>query len=145
MLRENSISRSSLQLKYVRSWLLNGARITMLHECDDQKGAVPFEHFFEVTPRDLIVAGLYGASLAVPLVPGIHYGVSLALTAIHLGAQAASRGCCGCGPGPAGGEVDHETSDFRRETERKIKLGISQRPSMSTRRRAPNPERSTWA
>ena len=131
--------------KTVRSWLLNGARITMLHECDDQKGAVPFEHFFEVTPRDLIVAGLYGASLAVPLVPGIHYGVSLALTAIHLGAQAASRGCCGCGPGPAGGEVDHETSDFRRETERKIKLGISQRPSMSTRRRAPNPERSTWA
>jgi len=71
----------------VRGWLRAGARVLMMHEYDEARGACAFDRFFELTPRDLIIDGLYRRSLAIPLIPGSHRAVSLALAAKQLGAK----------------------------------------------------------
>ena len=59
--------------------------IVMAHENDIERAGCIFGHFFEVTPRDLIVDGLYH-DLAIGCHSGKHRQVSIALLATALGA-----------------------------------------------------------
>ena len=59
--------------------------LVMAHENDAARGGCIFGHFFEVTPRDLIVDGLYN-DIAVGCHSHPHRQVSLALLAKALGA-----------------------------------------------------------
>ena len=59
--------------------------LVMAHENDAARGGCIFGHFFEVTPRDLIVDGLYN-DIAVGCHSDPHRQVSLALLAKALGA-----------------------------------------------------------
>ena len=54
--------------------------VLMLHENDETIGGCEFSRFFETTPQDLIVDGLYKA-LAVALYPGPFWPVSVVLVA----------------------------------------------------------------
>ena len=54
--------------------------VLMLHENDETVGGCEFSRFFETTPQDLIVDGLYSA-LAVALYPGPFWPVSVVLVA----------------------------------------------------------------
>ncbi|EOD23484.1 hypothetical protein EMIHUDRAFT_239574 [Emiliania huxleyi CCMP1516] len=87
-----------------------GVEVVVLHEKDPGAGSVPFEHFLQVTPEQLVRAGLYRA-LATPWFPGPHARVSLATAAQAMGAskrkkghgQAARSRCSASTPG--GGSV----------------------------------------
>ena len=57
-----------------------GFPVLMLHENDEAVGGCEFSRFFETTPHDLIVDGLYKA-LALALFPGPFWPVSVVLVA----------------------------------------------------------------
>ena len=67
----------------VREVLRSGFGLLLLHECDPQRGASEFAHFFAVTPADLITSGIY-KKIAVPLHPDAHRPVSTATALIDL-------------------------------------------------------------
>ena len=62
-----------------------GLPIEMLHECDPARGGCEFATFFNTTPEDLLVDGLF-TKLATALHPGPHREVSFAQLAKSLGA-----------------------------------------------------------
>ena len=61
-----------------------------MHELDDQSGGCEFSRFFDTTPRDLVVDGIY-KTLATALAPGMHRAVSIALIAKAMGARNPSQ------------------------------------------------------
>ena len=71
--------------------LLEGhPKILLVHELDDQSGGCEFSRFFDTTPRDLVVDGIY-KTLATALAPGMHRAVSIALIAKAMGARNPSQ------------------------------------------------------
>ena len=52
-------------------------RVVMVHEQDPEAGACDFDRFLHVTPRDLVLHGLY-KPIALTLYPGAHGPISLA-------------------------------------------------------------------
>ena len=65
-------------------------KILLVHELDEACGGCEFSRFFDTTPRDLIVDGIY-KTLATALAPGMHRAVSIALIARAMGARNAGR------------------------------------------------------
>jgi len=62
----------------------------LVHEVDPENGGCPFARFFQTTPEDLIVDGLY-KTIAVAFPPYPHRGASYALLARALGAVKISK------------------------------------------------------
>lgn len=71
----------------VRDAMAAGVSMLVLHEREAEHGALPFEHFYQITPEDLVRRGLY-RQLATPWYHGQHARVSRAVAA---GAMGASR------------------------------------------------------
>ena len=69
----------------VRAARAAGIRVVLAHECDPVLGGCEFSSFFQTTPQDLIVEGLY-ARIAVAFFTGQHRAVSLCLLAREIGA-----------------------------------------------------------
>ena len=69
----------------VRAARAAGIRVVLAHECDPTLGGCEFSSFFQTTPQDLIVEGLY-ARIAVAFFTGQHRAVSLCLLAREIGA-----------------------------------------------------------
>ena len=67
-------------LSHLRSALDSGRRLICLHDCQ-----VPFSHFFDAVPRELLARGIFN-DLAIPLQPPPYRDVSMALLARALGA-----------------------------------------------------------
>ena len=65
-------------------------KILLVHELDEAKGGCEFSNFFDTTPRDLIVDGIY-KTLATGLAPGMHRAVSITLIAKSMGARKQSK------------------------------------------------------
>ena len=65
-------------------------KLLLVHELDEAKGGCEFSRFFDTTPRDLIINGVY-KTLATGLAPGgitgEHRAVSIALIAKSMGAR----------------------------------------------------------
>ena len=61
-------------------------KILLVHELDADNGGCEFSCFFDTTPRDLVVDGVY-RNLATGLAPGMHRATSLALIAKSMGAK----------------------------------------------------------
>ena len=53
-------------------------KILLVHELDEAKGGCEFSNFFDTTPRDLIVDGIY-KTLATGLAPGMSHVKRMAL------------------------------------------------------------------
>ena len=81
--------RLAAELRTVR--LSGGASVVLVHETDVGRGGCEFGRFFETTPGDLIQDGLY-KSIAVDLMSGLFWPVSVALVARALGAVDARHG-----------------------------------------------------
>ena len=69
----------------VRAARAAGIRVVLAHECDPTLGGCEFSSFFQTTPQDLIMEGLY-ARIAVAFLTGQHRAVSLCLLAREIGA-----------------------------------------------------------
>ena len=69
----------------VRTALANKLPIILVHENDPDRDGCEFSRFFETTPDDLILSGLY-RTIAVACYPSQHRQVSLDLVAIACGA-----------------------------------------------------------
>ena len=69
----------------VRAARAAGIRVVLAHECDPVLGGCEFSSFFQTTPQDLIIEGLY-ARIAVAFFTGQHRAVSLCLLAREIGA-----------------------------------------------------------
>ena len=66
-------------------------KLLLVHELDEAAGGCEFGRFFDTTPRDLIVDGIY-KTLATGLAPGMHRPVSIALIAKAMGAKKSKKG-----------------------------------------------------
>jgi len=75
----------------VRKARMAGRALLLVHECDTLRDGCGFDRFYQSTPQDLINTGLY-KKLAVPLQPGAHRAISLALVARELGAAKTRSG-----------------------------------------------------
>lgn len=71
----------------VRAAMDAGVAMLVLHERKVERGALPFDHFYQITPETLVRRGLY-RQLATPWYHGQHARVSRAVAA---GAMGASR------------------------------------------------------
>ena len=78
-------SKGSKLADQVRAARAAGIRVILAHECDPALGGCEFSSFFQTTPQDLIVEGLY-ARIAVAFFTGQHRAVSLCLLAREIGA-----------------------------------------------------------
>jgi len=74
----------------IRDALAAGVQMLVVHEREPDRGALPFDHFYHVTPEDLVRRGLY-RELATPWYPGRHARVSRAVAASAMGASRTVR------------------------------------------------------
>eukprot|EP00967_Tisochrysis_lutea_P123974 scaffold206918_cov31-Tisochrysis_lutea.AAC.1 len=74
----------------VRDAMAAGVQMLIVHEREPDRGALPFDHFYHVTPEDLVRRGLY-RELATPWYPGRHARVSRAVAASAMGASRTVR------------------------------------------------------
>jgi hypothetical protein len=85
-LNERTFSNPRLADEVRRVWARDG-KIVLAHENDPDEGGCAFDHFFSVTPQDLIDGQLFGP-VAVVLHPGERFRtVSIRLLAVAFGAR----------------------------------------------------------
>jgi hypothetical protein len=71
----------------VREALAAGQQFLLVHENDPHYRSCEFAYFFQVTPQDLVSAGLY-RSMAVPWYPGLYRAASTKLALASLATNA---------------------------------------------------------
>jgi hypothetical protein len=89
-LNEHAFAQESLceaLASNIRGAMGAGVSMLILHEREAEYGALTFNHFYQITPEDLVRRGLY-RQLATPWYHGQHASVSRAVAA---GAMGASR------------------------------------------------------